>query len=327
MDLRQLEHFVTVAVEQSFTRAAQRLNIVQSGLSASIRTLEEELGAPLLLRTTRRVDLTAPGRAFLVEARRVLSAADEARQVVAQMIGLRRGTLSIGTIPDLAPLIDIPELLGRFRAAHPSLEIRLISGGSLPLIDGVRTGEFDVAVTQFVGRTPPGIKAWMLACEPLVAVCAPGHALAGRRDVTLGDLVAETFVDLRRDCGTRQLIDRSFSQNRLTRRIGSEVNDPATQLDLVAHGLGIALVPKAVIRGYGTSWMSRQLGIVELAGPEICWELAAVFAQDEAQQPVGVATRTFLEFLRASIAPLDEFEVAESDIAMVGQVPRCPVPA
>jgi DNA-binding transcriptional LysR family regulator len=327
MDLRQLEHFVTVAAEQSFTRAAQRLNIVQSGLSASIRTLEEELGAPLLLRTTRRVDLTAPGRAFLAEARRVLSAADEARQVVAQMIGLRRVTLSIGTIPGLAPLIDIPELLGRYRAAHPGIEIRLISGGSLALIDGVRTGEFDVAVTQFVGRTPPGIKAWMLACEPLVAVCAPGHALAGRRGVTLRDLVAETFVDLRRDCGTRQLIDRSFSQNRLTRKIGSEVNDPATQLDLVAHGLGIALVPKAVIHGYGASRMSRQLGIVELAGPEICWELAAVFAQDEAQQPVGVATRTFLEFLRASITPLDEPEVAESDIAMVGQVPRCPAPA
>jgi DNA-binding transcriptional LysR family regulator len=287
MDLRQLEHFVTVAAEQSFTRAAQRLNIVQSGLSASIRTLEVELGASLLLRTTRRVDLTATGRAFLVEARRVLSAADDARQVVAQMIGLQRGTLSIAIIPGLAPLIDIPELLGRFREAHPSVKIRLISGESLPLIDGVRTGEFDLAFTQFIGRTPPGIRAWMLACEPLVAVCAPGHALAGRRDVTLGDLAAETFVDLRRDCGTRQLIDQSFSESRLTRIIGFEVNDPATQLDLVAHGLGIALAPKAVIRGYRMSQMAKQLGVAELAGPEICWELAAVFAQDEAQQPVG----------------------------------------
>jgi DNA-binding transcriptional LysR family regulator len=318
MDLRQLEHFVTVAAEQSFTRAAQRLNIVQSGLSASIRTLEEELGAPLLLRTTRRVDLTATGRAFLVEARRVLNAANEARQVVAQMIGLQRGTLSIGLIPGLAPLIDIPELLGRFREAHPSIEIRLISGGSLQLIDGVRTGEFDLAFTQFVGRTPPGIRTWMLACEPLVAVCAPGHMLAGRRNVTLSDLVTETFVDLRRDWGTRQLIDQSFSESRLTRRTGFEVNDPATQLDLVAHGLGIALVPKAAICGHGTRQMAKRLCVIELAGPEICWELAAVFVQDEAQQPVGVVTRTFLEFLRASITLLDESEVAQSDIAMAG---------
>ncbi|HTW72208.1 MAG TPA: LysR family transcriptional regulator [Acetobacteraceae bacterium] len=318
MDLRQLEHFVTVAAEQSFTRAARRLNIVQSGLSASIRTLEDELGAPLLLRTTRRVDLTATGRAFLAEARRVLSAADEARQVVAQMTGLQRGTLSIGIIPGLAPLIDIPELLGRFRDAHSCVEIRLISGGSLLLIDGVCTGELDLAFTQFVGRTPPGTKAWMLACEPLVAVCAPGHALAGRHDVTLGDLVAETFVELRRDWGTRQLIDQVFSESRLNRRIGFEVNDPTMQLDLVAHGLGVALVPKAVICGHSMTQAGKQLGVAELAGPEICWELAAVFAQDEAQQPVGAVTRTFLEFLRATVTLLDESEVGDSDMAMAG---------
>jgi DNA-binding transcriptional LysR family regulator len=234
------------------------------------------------------------------------------------MIGLQRGTLSIGTIPGLAPLIDIPELLGRFREAHPSVEIRLTSGGSLPLIDGVRTGEFDLAFTQFVGGAPLGLKAWMLACEPLVAICAPGHALAGRRNVTLGDLTAETFVDLRRDWGTRQLIDQSFSESRLTRKICFEVNDPATQLDLVAHGLGIALVPKAVIRGHGMSRMTKQLGVVELAGPEIHWELAAVFPRDEARQPLGVVTRTFLEFLRASITLLDESEVATDDIAMAG---------
>lgn len=92
----------------------------------------------------------------------------------------------------------------------------------------------------------------------------------------------------------------------------------STQLDLVAHGLGIALAPKAVICGYGMSQMAKQLGVAELAGPEICWELAAVFAQDEAQQPVGVVTRTFLEFLRASITLLDESGLAESDIAMAG---------
>jgi DNA-binding transcriptional LysR family regulator len=318
MDLRQLEHFVTVAAEQSFTRAAQRLHIVQSGLSASIRTLEEELGAPLLLRTTRRVDLTATGRAFLVEARRVLSAADGARQVVAQMQGLQRGTLSIGTIQGLAPQIDIPELLGRFHAAHSGIEIRLISGGSLPLIEGVRAGELDLAFTQFVGGAPAGLGAWMLACEPLVVVCARGHALGSQRVVTLGDLVEETFVDLQRDWGTRQLVDQSFAESRLTRKIGFEVNDPGTQLDLVAHGLGIALVPKAAVVSQGKDHAAQQVDIVELADPEICWELAVVFAQDEAAQPVGAATRTFLEFLRASVTLLDEPEAADGDVVTSG---------
>ena len=140
MDLKQLEYFVAVAAEQSFTRAARRLHIVQSGLSAAIRALEDDLGVTLFTRTTRRVDLTAIGRAFLVEAQRVLELAAQARRVVAQMQGLQRGTLSIGLIKGLAPLIDVSELLGRFRGETPNIEIRLISDGTLPLIERVRTG-------------------------------------------------------------------------------------------------------------------------------------------------------------------------------------------
>ncbi len=310
MDLRQLEYFVTVADEQSFTRAARRLHIVQSGLSASIRTLEEDLGSVLFTRSTRRVELTSIGRAFLVEAQRVLAAAAQARQVVAQMQGLQRGTLSVGIIQGLAPLIDISKLLRQFRAACPNIEIRLISGGSLPLIEGVRTSELDLAFTQFVGAPPPGVAAWMLACEPLVAVCAQGHRLAGQRNVKLSDLVGESFVDLQPDWGARQLIDQSFAEARLTRRIGFEVNDPTTQLDLVDHGLGIALVPKAVIAQHLSSLATQHLGIAELAEPEICWELAVVFPREGAERPLGPLTKTFLDFLRASVTLLDEVETA-----------------
>lgn len=298
MDLRQLEFFVAVAAEQNFTRAARRLHIVQSGLSASIRTLEEELGATLFTRTTRRVDLTPTGRAFLVEARRVLSAADEARQTVARLQGLQQGRLSIGIIQGLAPLLDIPALLGRFRGTFPAVEIKLIAGGSARLIEGVRTGELDLAFTQFVGGTPPGVTAWMLACEELVAVSHTSHALAGRRNVTLHELAGEVFVELQPDWGTRQLIDQSFAEAKLARRIGFEVDDPHTQLDLVAHGLGIALVPHAVIVGEAQGWKVPALGVAELADPEICWELAVVFAHDGEGRPLGVVPQRFLEFLR-----------------------------
>jgi len=312
MDLKQLEHFVMVASEQNFTRAAERLRIVQSGLSASIKALEEELGAALFIRTTRRVSMTPTGRAFLVEARRVLAAAADARRLVDQMQGLQRGSLSIGLIQGLSPLFDIAQMLGLFRTAYPQIEIRVTSGGSLSLIEGVRTGELDLAFTQFIGSVPSGISAWMLACEPMVAACSPGHWLAGGRDVTLGDMIGETFVDLHPDWGTRQLIDRSFGEQRLQRRIGFEVNDPSTQLDLVAHDLGIALVPKAVIANRIDEQAPSLVRFAELAEPEICWELAAVFAHDERRLPVGAVTRSFLELLRAAVPILDELE-AEAD--------------
>jgi DNA-binding transcriptional LysR family regulator len=316
MDLRQLEHFVTVATEQNFTRAAGQLHLVQSGLSASIRALEQELGAALFIRTTRRVDLTSTGRAFLVEARRVLAAAAGARQVVEQMQGLQCGTLSIGVIQALAPLVDIADLLSRFRLNCPNVEIRLVSGGSVSLIEGVRTGELDLAFINFVRPIPHGVTAWMLACEPLVAVCAPDHWLAGRHGVpgqdgvTLGDLVDETFVDVHPDWGTRQLVDRSFTDQRLARRIGFEVNDLSTQLDLVAHGLGIALVPSAVVAHWGGGRQGKGVvSVAALAEPEICWELAVVFAHDEKRQPNSAAARMFLELVRSCVEVLNDVDM------------------
>ncbi|MDR3538576.1 MAG: LysR family transcriptional regulator [Acetobacteraceae bacterium] len=308
MDLKQLEHFVTVAAEQNFTRAAVRLHIVQSGLSASIRSLEEELGVALFIRTTRRVDLTTTGRAFLVEARRVLAAAKDARHVVDELKGLHRGILSIGMIQGLSPLLDVADVLGRFRTARPNVEIRVVSGGSLSLIEGVRTGDLDLAFTQFVGSLPPGVTAWMLACEPLVAACAPWHPLAGKQNIAPRDLVEETFVDLHPDWGTRQLIDQAFAQSRLSRRIGFEVSDLTTQLDLVAHGLGIALVPQAVIAHRNRGQVPHALGTAELAEPEICWELGVVFAHDEQRHAVSAVTRVFLDLLRSSVEVLEEAE-------------------
>jgi DNA-binding transcriptional LysR family regulator len=294
MDLRQLEYFVTVAEQQHFTRAAARLNVVQSGLSASIRALEDEFGAPLFLRTTRKVALTPLGQAFLTEARRVLAAAADARKLVADMRGLRRGRLSIGSIQGLAPLLDIAALIGGFHEACPEVEIRLASGGSGPLIEDVRSGELDLAFAQFVGAAPAGVSAWMLACEPLVVVCEPGHRLAGLGDIAFAELAGETFIDLNPDWGTRQLIDESFAAARVSRRIGFEVNDLPTQLDLVGRGIGIALMPAAVVAADG----QPSVALATLADPEPCWELAVVFAHDGEGRALNPAARMFLDLLK-----------------------------
>ena len=177
MDLRQLEHFVAVAQERHFTRAAAKLHIVQSGLSASIRALEEEMGATLFLRTTRRVNLTPAGAAFLSEAQRVLCAAEAARNAVAEVQGLKRGRLLVGAIQGLAPFIDLPRLLGVFRREYPQVDIQLRFDDTAALIEGVLDGRLDIAFTQFVETPPPELAARMLACDPLVLACPATTAL------------------------------------------------------------------------------------------------------------------------------------------------------
>lgn len=306
MELRQLEHFLAVAEERNFTRAARRLHIVQSGLSASIRALEDDVGAPLFSRTTRQVELTVAGGAFLKEVPRVLAAAREARRVVAEVQGLQRGHLTIGAIQGLAPFVDLPSLLGRFRSAHPDIEVQLSFGSTAALLAGVLANEIDIAFTQFLETPPPEIETRMLACDPLVLACAPSHRLAGHQDLNLGDIEGEFFIDLSADHGTRQLVDQSFVQAGIARRTGFEVNDLPMQLDLVAQGLGVALVPELVVRRrMDEAHRPAPLGLAYLAEPEPCWELAVLHKRSglSAGNPAAPSCLALLAVMEAESAP------------------------
>ena len=242
MELRQLEYFVAVAEECHFTRAAKRVHVAQSGLSASIRSLEVELGAPLFVRSTRQVELTEAGRALLVEARRALGSVDAARDAVAAVQGLLRGSLSVGSLQCLH-VVHLPAVLAAFHDSHPGVEIRLRQGGTADLVDEVRAGRIDVA---FVTRSPDrDVLMSTLASEPLVLACAPDHRLAGRASVALPELVGESFVDFNAGWGTRDVVDRTLAAAGVDRRVGVEVNDVHSLLDFVGFGLGVALVPRS----------------------------------------------------------------------------------
>jgi DNA-binding transcriptional LysR family regulator len=274
---------------------------VQSGLSASIRALEDEMGAPLFLRTTRRVDMTSAGEAFLQEARRVLTAAKVARNVVMDLRGLRRGRLMIGAIQGLSPFIDLPKLLGDFHREFPKVEIHLSFDDTEKLIEGVLEGRLDLAFTQFVEALPPELTANMLACDPLVFACPGSHAMAGRQNLTLTEIAQEIFIDLPLGHGTRQLVDQSFTEAGLRRKIDFEVNDLTMQLDMVAHGLGVALVPQMVVQSRARDGLRTPLGFASLAEPEPCWELAVVFNKNLPNNRLNqAAANACLELLLAA---------------------------
>ncbi|WP_440105816.1 LysR family transcriptional regulator [Streptosporangium sp. H16] len=269
MELRQLEYFVAVAEECHFTRAANRLRVAQSGLSASIRSLERELGASLFLRSTRQVELTPAGRALLVEARRALSATDAARDAVAAVQGLLRGSLAIGSLQCLHA-VHLPAVLARFLAAYPGLEIRLRQGGSGELVEQVRAGRLDLAFVSRPARCPDDIVVGPLADEPLVLACAPDHPFAAREKVELPELRAERFVDFQPDWGTRDLVDEVFAAAGVERRVSLEVNDVHSLLDLVTFGLGVALVPQSF------AVKTDRVRFVGLAGAVPAWETVTV---------------------------------------------------
>lgn len=290
MDLRQLRHFVAVAEEGHFSRAAKRANIVQSALSTSIRRLEEELEAKLFVRTTRQVRLTEAGRVLLDKAQALLHLASEAKTAVARVAGLERGTLRLGAAPNLTVFMDLPALVSGFHDRHPGVEIHLTQGGSARLLEQLRAGELDLAILS-MSDPQPDIATVPIANAVMALVCSPRHALAKRRRVGLAELQDYPFVDFEQGWTTRQLIDRAFNQAGVARRTAFEVSDTPTMLALVERGHGVAILPPAA-----ADFRRPAVSIVDLGGPEIRWELVAAHPRD------GHAThdfaRAFLDLLR-----------------------------
>lgn len=308
MEIRQLECFIAVAEERHFTRAAQRLNIVQSALSQTIRTLEAELGGPLLSRSTRRVDLTPAGKVLLHEARRVLAATREARLAVTEVHGLARGQLRVGAIQSLAPFVDLPASLGRFREALLGIDIELRIDGAAPLLDEVNAGRLDIAFTQ-PSDIGAGMTTQMLACEDMLLICAPHHPLLAGPPPTLSDLLAYPFVDVKAEWGMRREVDRHCAHCGAIRTVSFEVDDIPMLTDLVAQNLGIALLPESLARAREKDSKGRPIIAVALAeGATPCWELIVAFKGQNGQAADRI-TRTFLDLLVSSAGVATHREV------------------
>ncbi|TDD67389.1 LysR family transcriptional regulator [Jiangella aurantiaca] len=242
MELRQLDHFVVLAEELHFTRAAARLHIVQSALSASIRALESDLGTPLFHRSTKQVRLTEAGRALVPEARRTLRAAAVARESVAAVQGVTTGRLVVGFM-QASHSYDLPELLRRFHTAHPKVQLRLRQAPSTELIEGVRTAQLDLAFVGLSGRAPAGVSVRTLSVGPMPLACPLGHRFAAAAPVPLADVAGEPFVDFVPGWGARTSTDELFRAAGLQRLTAFEVNDIPLFTDLVEQGLGVGFVP------------------------------------------------------------------------------------
>jgi len=281
VELRQLEHFVAVASEQHFTRAAEAMQISQSGLSASVRALEHELGTPLFTRSTRRVVLTQAGEALLDEARRTLASAAAARRAVESVRGVLGGTLSVGTEQCLG-VVDLGRELARFRTEHSGVEIRLGFDGSADLVERIANGQMDLAMVAETGALPAGVRTVPLSTESFVILCNPEHRFADLKGVTLDEIAEEPQVGFLPGWAARSIAERAFTAAGLRTRVTMEVNDVHTLLDLVGHGLGVAVVPE-----HFKHKRPQTLCSVPVKEPDLDWNVA--IAIPEQQGPAGLA--------------------------------------
>jgi DNA-binding transcriptional LysR family regulator len=248
MELRHLRYFTAVAETLSFTQAAAECGIAQSALSQQVARLEKDVGAALFSRSSRQVRLTEAGAVLLPWARRLLADAEQARQELEALGGLRRGRLRVGLIQTVASAVDVAAVLGKYRSRYPGIELSVAYDTSETLLAAVRDGGLDLALVGLgPERVPVGLEHRLLVEEPLVAVVPAGHRLAGRERIDLGELAGDEFVWFSRGTGLRRAVEAACERAGLTASRNFEIGLVGEMIRLVGHGIGVTLVPRSTV--------------------------------------------------------------------------------
>ena len=250
MELRYLLYFATVADEQSFTRAAEKLRVAQPAISQQIRTLEEELEVKLLLRTKRSVRLTAAGQVFLREAKEILKRVEQSRTHARQAAQGATGTLAIGCFGWTTSLF-LPELIHAYRTRYPAVRITLEEQLPRDQLDALEAGRIDVGFTRSLPKTKASrFLQERVYRDRVVAALPARHALAGSREIRLEQLADEDWVFLTRrsspevvDEFTLLCANAGFSP-----RIINEAARIQTVFTMVAAGIGVSVTPSYIRR-------------------------------------------------------------------------------
>ncbi|MFB4270862.1 LysR family transcriptional regulator [Nonomuraea sp. GTA35] len=311
MELRQLAYFVAVAEEGGFSRAAERLSIVQSAVSQQIRRLERELGVPLFDRSTRHVKLSGAGERLLPEARAVLAAAHRARQVATDIRAGTDGVLRLGIVQ--GPGDRIYRVLNELAAVAPRLQVR---PRRLPLPDrlsAVRSGELDAALVRALSGAP-GLELLPIWTDPLYVALPAGHPLTRSAELKLEDL-----ADLPIRLAARE--DNPPFHDLITdacRAAGTvpPPGPPFTTLQETLADIGVGTPSWTVF--YEVTGLPEvpRVAIRPLAGPTLTTSLAVL------PGPPTPAVRRLLEILARAPAPLPEVGVTlGADVP--GHYPPC----
>jgi len=299
MELRHLRYFVAVAEECHFGRAAERLHMAQPPLSQQIKQLETELGVQLLIRSTRRVELTPAGARYLERARHILSRVDAAGEEAALVADGRIGRVAIG-FTGSATYELLPSLSRRLRTQLPGLELDLRGELLTPSqVAGLVDGTIDVGFLRPPVRVPD-VDVHPLRQEPLVVVLPHSHAQAGQSEIALADLADEPFITYpshHRSVVHDAVLDACQAAGFTPE--ATEVAETSTLVSFVAAGLGVALVPASVQHLRITGAVYRPL-----AGAAHTVELAVATRQGE----TSPAVRRVLELARDLIeSPNQDF--------------------
>ena len=248
MDLRHLRYFVTLAEELHVTRAAKRLGIQQPPLSIQIKQLEHEIGAPLFRRLSRGVELTEIGKAFLVDANRVLTVMDQAVSNAQGHARGQNGALRVGFGGATYLPHEVPAAILRYREHHPDVALTPSQSNTPALVEALQNSETDVAFIRPPYDLGPDIRMEIFLTEKMLAAVPASHPLCKARTLTMKQLAHETFILFPHEVGPglHDSIISACHRAGFSPRIGQPASQIVSAVPMVAAGFGISVVPRSV---------------------------------------------------------------------------------
>ena len=288
--LLQVEGFLEVARRGSVSRAAEALFITQPTLTARLHGLERELGAKLFLRTPRGMRLTDAGRAWVPFAERAMRALLEGRDALDQVMTASAGHLIIGAAPAVSTYV-LPELLERFVAKHPRVEVSVRTGHSEDIVALVLRDEVQLGLGRAIQHPELELRAFHK--EELVLVCAPDHSFGKRRAVTMAEVTNEKLIMFDRTSSYYEITHSAFAAAGARLRRYMELDSIEAAKKMVERGLGVAFLPAtAVVREVEAHDLNR----VRVRDAPPMHNSIAAFRRRDAGRPEGVVA-AFLALL------------------------------
>jgi len=246
-DLADLRAFLAVADHGSFRAASETLHLSQSALSRRVDKLEDALGVDLFTRTTRKVELTTVGRAFVHRARSVLNELEGALLGIQDLAERLSGEVTLACVPSAVGHF-LPSVFGEYHQRYPRIRIRVLDENSSDVLLAVTRGDADFGVT-YIGTQEADIEFLPLIEEAFVLACPTTHPLAKRRSVAWKDLGEHGYIALAQGSGNRFLIDQALANSPSRPRWFCEVNHVPALVSLVMAGLGVGVVPRMALPG------------------------------------------------------------------------------
>ena len=293
IQLVQVEGFLEVARRGSVSRAAEALFITQPTLTARLQGLERELGTPLFLRTPHGMRLTDAGRAWIPFAERALRALVDGRDALEQVMKASAGHLMIASSPAVSTYV-LPELLERFVAEHPRVEVSVRTGHSEYVVELVLRDEVQVGLGRAIHH--PDLELRPFHTEELVLVCAPDHPFTKRQSVAMADVAGQRPIMFDRTSSYYEITQAAFLSAGVSLRGAMELDSIEATKKMVERGLGIALLPQTAV---AREVAGKTLCVVKMKDAPPMQNTIVAFRRRDSGQPTGIVA-AFLELLEAS---------------------------